>query len=312
MAQLRPLTPKLQQRAIAELNEVPERLEDDIQALREWLEKQPHLRARSSDQFLVSFLRGCKFNMEKAKHKLDQYYTLQAGIPEVFNNRSVDDELLLEIIRLGVVLRLPRIAEDQDGPCINIIRTTIYDTDKYKFADVIRVGTMFGEIMMLEDDNAVISGYVEIMDMVDVGANQLFQLHPGLLRKLSVFADEASPMRQKGTHFINVPPPFEMGFRGIKAFFPEKATQRIHLHASGTDTLYEHIPQKYLPAEYGGQNSTIPEIIAAMEEKFLSYREHFKEDANYGVTEELRKAEKEVDYNSIFGIDGSFKKLTID
>lgn len=311
MAQLRPLIPKLQERAVTELNEVPERLADDIQALREWMEKQPHLRGRTSDQFLVAFLRGCKFNSEKAKHKLDQYYTLQAGIPEVFSNRSVDDEISLEIIRMGVILRLPR-HEDDEGPCITIIRTTIYDTDKYKFADVIRVGTMFGEIMMLEDDNSVISGYVEIMDMKDVGANQLFQLHPSLLRKLSVFADEASPMRQKGTHFINVPGPFEAGFRGVKAFFPEKATKRIHLHATGSETLYEHIPRKYLPIEYGGENGTIPEIVAAMEAKFLSYREHFKENANFGITEELRKTEKAVDYDSIFGIDGSFKKLTID
>lgn len=311
MAQLRPLIPKLQERAIVECNEVPERLEDDIRALREWLEKQPHLRARSSDQFLVAFLRGCKFNTEKAKIKLDQYYTLQAGIPEVFSNRSVDDELLLEIIRMGVVLKLPR-AEDYEGPCITIIRATIYDTNKYKFSDIIRVGTMFGEIMLLEDDNAIVSGYVEIMDMLDVGANHLFQLHPNLLRKLSVFADEAIPIRQKGTHFINVPPPFEVGFRGLRAFFPEKATKRIHLHATESETLYEHIPKKLLPIEYGGENGSIPEIIAAMEEKFFSYREHFKENEKFGVDEELRKTEKPIDFNNIFGIDGSFKKLTID
>ncbi|XP_055908952.1 alpha-tocopherol transfer protein-like [Eupeodes corollae] len=311
MAQLRPLIPKLQERAISELNEVPERLQDDIQALRDWIEKQPHLRSRTSDQFLVAFLRGCKFNTEKAKHKLDKYYTLQAGIPEVFNNRFVDDQILLDIIRMGVMLRLPRL-EGDEGPCINLVRTTIYDTDKYKFADVIRLGVMFGEIVMLEDDNAVINGYVEVMDMQDVGANHLFQLHPSLLRKLSVFADEASPMRQRGTHFINVPPPFEAGFRGIKSFFPEKATKRIHLHATGTETLHEHIPKKYLPVEYGGENGSIPEIIASMEKLFFSYRDYFKENVNFGVSEELRKSEKAIDYNSIFGIDGSFKKLTID
>lgn len=95
------MIPELQKIAIEDLNEVPERINDDIQALREWVLKQPHLKSRTSDQFLVSFLRGCKYNMEKAKQKIDKFYSLRATLPEIYENRNVDDPKVLEIIKTG-------------------------------------------------------------------------------------------------------------------------------------------------------------------------------------------------------------------
>lgn len=86
---------------------------------------------------------------------------------------------------------------------------------------------MFGDIMMLEDDNATVSGYLEIMDMTNVTGSHLFQLQPDLLKRFSMFADEAMPTRQRGTHFINVPTAFETGFNTLKTFFPGKAKSRV-------------------------------------------------------------------------------------
>lgn len=95
------MSPELQRIAVEELNEVPERINDDIQALREWVLKQPHLKSRTSDQFLVAFLRGCKYSLEKAKQKIDKFYSLRSTIPEIYNNRSIDDPKVLEIIKTG-------------------------------------------------------------------------------------------------------------------------------------------------------------------------------------------------------------------
>jgi len=99
---IRPLPPALQKVAIEELNEVPSRVESDIATLKEWLQKQPHICACLEDQFLLSFLRGSKFSLEKAKQKIDRFYSLQAAIPEVFNeHRLAGDPQVLEIIRMG-------------------------------------------------------------------------------------------------------------------------------------------------------------------------------------------------------------------
>lgn len=44
---LRELSPELAKRAQEELNEDPKRIEQDLQALKDWLVKQPHLNART-------------------------------------------------------------------------------------------------------------------------------------------------------------------------------------------------------------------------------------------------------------------------
>ncbi|KAH8380349.1 hypothetical protein KR009_010146 [Drosophila setifemur] len=309
---VRPLPEALQKVAIEELNEVPSRVESDIATLREWLQQQPHLCSCLEDQFLLSFLRGSKFSLEKAKQKIDRFYSLQAVIPEVFNeHRLADDPQVLEIIRMGIILRIP-LDKDDTGPAVTIIRATSYDINKFKFQDIIRVGSMFGEIMMLEDDNASVSGYVEIMDMSGVTGANLFALQPQMLSKFSAYADEAMPTRQKGIHFINVPRAFEVGFKSLLGWFPGKVKERISVSAD-PEAIFERVPKHYLPKEYGGTKGTMQDIINDMEAKILTYRSYFEESKHFGINEKLRE-EPSIFKNdeSHFGLDGSFRQLVID
>ncbi|EDX16125.1 GD18363 [Drosophila simulans] len=101
MPAIRPLSPELQKTAVEKLNEVPNKLDDDIAALRDWIKQQPHLKARTDDQFLVNFLRGCKFSLERTKSKIDRFYTLRTKYPEFYLGHNVDEDKALEIFRLG-------------------------------------------------------------------------------------------------------------------------------------------------------------------------------------------------------------------
>lgn len=101
MTNLRPLSKELQEIACSELNEQPERVSQDLQNFKEWLQKQPHLNVRMDDQFLISFLRGCKYSMEKAKLKIDRYYTLKTKYPEFYSIKNINDPKVKEIIELG-------------------------------------------------------------------------------------------------------------------------------------------------------------------------------------------------------------------
>jgi hypothetical protein len=36
---------------------------------------------------------------------------------------------------------------------------------------------------------------------------------------------------------------------------------KLHIHGDDMESLYKEIPQKILPKEYGGENSTMAELI---------------------------------------------------
>lgn len=222
---LRPLNPKLQKVAEQELNEVPSRVESDIEVLREWIDKQPHLNARTSDQFLVAFLRGCKFSLEKAKQKIDLYYTLRNLTPELFTLRETNARTL-ETYRVGCLLRLPKPMEE-DGPRIYISRYGNYDPKKYKLADFLKVSFMMSDIQIIEDDNAMVKGFIEIVDMTNITFGHLLQFDPSLTKRVSILGEKAMPFRIKGIHFINIPNEAYTVINLGKKLLSDKMKQRV-------------------------------------------------------------------------------------
>lgn len=70
----------------------------DVLAIRDWLSRQPHLPQDMDDQRLKTFLRGCKFSLEKVKKKLDMYYTMRNAVPEFFKNRDVNQPELAAVM----------------------------------------------------------------------------------------------------------------------------------------------------------------------------------------------------------------------
>ena len=98
---IRPLNENLQKVAQEELNEDPKLIESDLQAFKEWIEQQPHLKARTTDQFLIAFLRGCKYSLEKAKLKLDNYYSLKEKYPDFLKRPNMEDEKFRKLLKKG-------------------------------------------------------------------------------------------------------------------------------------------------------------------------------------------------------------------
>lgn len=103
MSAIRPLIPELAEKAKNELNEIVETIDRDLDLLKDWLKKSPHIKGRSDDQFLLCFLRGCKFSIEKVKMKLDLFYTIRSQLPEIMQNRDPLEETVLRTIRFGFV-----------------------------------------------------------------------------------------------------------------------------------------------------------------------------------------------------------------
>ncbi|EDV98110.1 alpha-tocopherol transfer protein [Drosophila grimshawi] len=305
---IRPLSAELRHIAATELNEVEQRLPQDLQALRDWLAKQPHLKARQDAQFLVAFLRGCKFSLEKAKSKLDHYYTIRTMMPEVFGQNYMDDRSIA-FCRTGTYVRLPK-PLGVDGPRIQLTDYSKLDPKVFQMIDLFRFETLVMGRQITEDDNSVISGYVEILDLSKWNLSMVAQLDFSLIKKMGVFAEKAAPMRMKGVHLVNCPKEAVAVLNLARSLMPNKLQDRFYVHKN-IEQLSKIIPREYLPEEYGGSNGRIADIIVEMERQMLSYNDYLKDEMNYGVNEQLRPG-KHLTPDTLFGIEGSFRKLDID
>lgn len=78
------------------------------------------------------------------------------------------------------------------------------------------------------------------------------------------------------------------------------------------EALYQHIPKEMLPAEYGGQAGPIQDVINHWEKKILEYRDYFMEEETTYGTDEKKRPGKPKTSESLFGTDGSFRKLEVD
>lgn len=98
---IRPLSPALQKVACQQLFEDQEKIPQLIENLKDFIAKSPHLRSRTDDQFLVTFLRCCKYSLERAKNKIDMYYSLRTHMPELIQDRDTKNLKLSEIMKTG-------------------------------------------------------------------------------------------------------------------------------------------------------------------------------------------------------------------
>ena len=85
------------------INEDPRNRETDLKAIKEWIKKQPHLNKyiRQDDDFLLWFLRGTKFSLEKAKEKIENWNTIRSMCPEFFTQWDPEEKKNDYMIKKG-------------------------------------------------------------------------------------------------------------------------------------------------------------------------------------------------------------------
>ncbi|XP_076029003.1 alpha-tocopherol transfer protein-like isoform X3 [Oratosquilla oratoria] len=262
------LSPELLDQACRELGESPSRRQDDIEAIRQWLLKQPHITARLDDWTILRFLRGCKFSLERTKEKLDMFYTCRTAVPEWFKNRDPLDPKTKQILDLG-------------------------------------------DLMLEEDEQQTVAGFVQILDLADVTAAHGLQMSPALVKKAMTVWQDCYPTRPKGINYINTPPGFETIFNLFKSFMKEKMKKRVHVHGSDLESLYKQVPRDILPIEYGGTNGSVDDITRYWAKKVEDKRDWLLNDEKFCVNESKRLGKPKTS-SDLFGLEGTFRKLEVD
>ncbi|XP_075167518.1 uncharacterized protein LOC142239610 [Haematobia irritans] len=308
MANIKPLPEDLQKIAIEELNEVPSRIPDDLEALKTWIKQQPHLRARTGDQFLIQFLRGCKYSLERAKEKIDLYFTLKSKYPDMFSFTDVDDPKFIEYFNIGTFTLLPK-PLNETGPRIMIMQIN-YTSQKHTLEKVYYASSPMFELSILNDPYAGIQGIVYLIDMRKSTLTHIMQATPNLCKKAVWYMEKSIPLRIRGIYFVCPPVFAAQFFKLILPMLSEKIRQRVHILPTIKD-LTQHIPLEYLPKCMGGGNGDCLEHTKEYFKKLQEYREFFKENESFGTDEKLRPG-KPLDLDGLLGVGGSFRKLTVD
>ncbi|KAF5287382.1 hypothetical protein FQA39_LY15920 [Lamprigera yunnana] len=305
----RNLSPDLQARAIEELCEVPRRIKEDVEKIRQWLTKQPHLKVRFDDDQIVAFLRGCKYSLQKTKRKIDFYFTIRTLVPEIFCDRDPFEEAIQKIINAGCILPLPK-PENKYGARIIMWYMRNANPESMPYVNLCLVFFMILDILLKEDDAAIISGIVLWTEAAHYSEKYIPQTTPTAIKKYATCMEKAYPLRVKAFYVTNLPVYFEIIFNVVKSFSKSKIAQRMFVF-SDIKSFYQGLPQNLLPKEFGGENGSIETITKEWKKKLESYRNWFLENRDYKSNESLRWGESRTTEN-VFGIEGSFRRMEFD
>ncbi|XP_017785118.1 PREDICTED: alpha-tocopherol transfer protein-like [Nicrophorus vespilloides] len=290
-----------------ELNEDVNTRDSDLKHMKEWLAKQPHLPHTWDEHRILTFLRGCKFSLEKCKKKLDMYFTMRTACPELFTNRDIRKPELQEIVKYVNIPPLPGLTPN--GRRVIVMRGLDKSITAPSIFDAMKIVLMIGDIRLDAEETGV-AGDVYIMDASIVTPAHFSKVTPSIVKKFLVIVQEAYPVKLKEVHVVNISPIIDTIINWVKPFLTEKIRNRIHVH-NDYESLHKMIPKDILPAEYGGTAGKCQDFHDAWMKKLEEYQPWFLAQESVKADESKRPG-KPTNYDDLFGLDGSFRQLAID
>ncbi|XP_063992396.1 alpha-tocopherol transfer protein-like [Diachasmimorpha longicaudata] len=289
------------------LNREPELKESDIQALRDWCSKQPHL-PKISDTDLAVFLHSNYYRIEPTKNTIESYYTMRTHLPEFFSNR---DPFVGKDLRqaFNTVACMQLEGRTPEGYQIAFGCLMDFDASHYVYNDTMKFWNMVTDLWIRE--KGTMEGHIFVIDVMGVTFGHAGRLSPLGLKKYLTFLQEALPVRLKGVHFIHSLPVMEVILAMAKPFLKKELLEILHFHTTN-DTAEKFFPIELLPNESGGKAGPVKDLHVKNIKRLEANREFFLEDEQtMRVTEALRPG-KQKTVTDLFGVEGSFKKLDID
>ncbi|KAJ3620314.1 hypothetical protein MTP99_004275 [Tenebrio molitor] len=289
------------------LNEDVNTRDRDLQAIKDWLRKEPHLPDTWDEDALLAFLRGCSFSLEKTKRKLDMYFTVRAVVPEFFTNREVNSPDLQHILRLGSVAIMPGLTPDFRR--VSVARALAIDFDTPDLNHFFKLVFMIGDVRIKTEDVGIL-GDIYVLDASVAVFKHFTKVSPMAIKKFFVCVQEAYPVKVKEVHIINATPFVDFVIKQVSFFLKEKIRRRIMVHPT-VDSLLEFVPREMLPEEFGGTAGKMQKYSDQWIRMLQEYEPWFREQERVLADESKRPGPPKC-HEDLFGLNGSFKQLAID
>ncbi|XP_014483536.1 PREDICTED: alpha-tocopherol transfer protein-like [Dinoponera quadriceps] len=290
-----------------ELKKNPELKLSDIQILREWCEKQPHL-PKIQDVELAIFLHSSYYHIESTKKRIENYYTYRSHAPELFSNRDIRNvKQLRDAFKVTAYFKLE--GKTKEEYCIFFSRMVDMDPSHFFLSDSLKACLMSIDELFWTRES--LAEYIMVIDVTGYTTGHVGRTNLVTLKKMIYYCQDALPVRLKGVHIINSSPIFEMIFNMAKHFINEEMINLVYVHSS-LENVNKYIPIKILPNECGGKAGPIQELWKTQLQKIENFHEWFLEDEkNHRVNESLRIGNSKTS-SDLFGVEGSFRQVEID
>jgi len=280
--------------------------EEDLNHLREWISKQPHL-PHVSDELLVLFLHSCFYRLELTKATIESYFTLRTHSPELFTKRDTELKSVLEAFKTIGFCLLPE--STPDGCRVIFIYAKRIEPELFVLSDFIKALTMTIDMLLMT--SGTFTGLIIIYDMKGFSLSHVGRLGINMMKKYVYFLQDGLPARLKAIHTINTASFIDMITSMLKPFMNKELSEKLHYHSINSESIFDFIPKDIMPVEIGGTGQCLKDINDDTFNKINEMRKWFLDEENYRVDEQKRPGKPKTE-NDYFGVEGSFKTLNLD
>lgn len=276
-------------------------LEKLITTLRNWVLEQVHLPRQEieDDLYIELFLLNNKFDVEKCKQKIDNYYTTKTYYNSYFQN-------LWEIVpSKASVFKIP-LGQTAEFSRIVLMKLINLNPNDFNMFEIAKAQILNLELLFRIDYSI---SQIAIIDLEGISFEAVKNVKMQELIDYFKILKHCYSGRTSAIHFINIPGFLDFLIKYVRKTFSEKMEGRIKVHKN-LDDLFKYVPRESFPTEYGGNGKSLKEYLDIWDKFVREKKDFLQKIPTIKSNESLRTVESP--FKDLISATGHFKSLNID
>ncbi|XP_063925192.1 retinol-binding protein pinta-like [Zophobas morio] len=279
--------------------------DEDIATIEKWINEQPHFLETLDRRSILNFLILNKFSVEKAKQKIDNYYTTRTKLEEIYKEMDPKYPHMKEVNEILYYVPHPQLLDYHRVFFMKIRNADL--VNKLDVHNLLRYIVSIHEMRMRED---VMYKDISIVDFQNVPLTFFFTLTPTfMIKALQMIYQQIYSFRLKAFYIVNFPSFGEMLVRIVQKVVKPKIFERMHIFAD-TSLLREEFSEEFLPEDFGGKGISLEKLQEMLNDEYDKHSDFFQYLKKFKV-DESRRPEK-LENDDVLGFYGNFKQLDVD